>query len=312
MAIIFEKTKKLINVSIVTLKKYNKRYELAVIPNKLLLYRENKIELSEVLHTWTIFKDVSEGTICSKEDLALFYSNNNKNNNNSEKSDENDSGNMKSDKNTKDNINNINTNNNINNTNNINNADNKIFIIKQILKEGTLRITSFTRNILFKQKENEIINYLQKNILKDNKYITRDKIINIVSKYNITEKDSKIQAKEIIQQLEKEGYVQKHMKLKVYNRNYNKSGRKSNNSKSNIKVNINNKDINNNTNTINNNTNNIIICRSKEYGEVIEYNDYFIIKLHPKNFKKYIQLLNNIEIKYNILPSDEVEEEEIC
>jgi ribosome maturation protein SDO1 len=69
--------KKLTNVSIVTLKKFGKRYELAIYPNKLYEYQKGiTTNLNEILLSNTIYKNVSKGEICSKEDLKKFNTNN--------------------------------------------------------------------------------------------------------------------------------------------------------------------------------------------------------------------------------------------
>ncbi|KAM0681631.1 hypothetical protein GINT2_000144 [Glugoides intestinalis] len=68
-----ENQKKLTNVSIVTIKRFNKRYELAVYPNKLYEYRHNSsIPLLEILHSENIFRSVISGEVCSEADLNLF------------------------------------------------------------------------------------------------------------------------------------------------------------------------------------------------------------------------------------------------
>lgn len=65
--------KKLTNVSVVTLKKYGKRYELAIYPNKLYEYQKGLTQdLNEIVQNQTIFKNVSKGEVCKKEDLDLF------------------------------------------------------------------------------------------------------------------------------------------------------------------------------------------------------------------------------------------------
>jgi len=64
--------KKLTNVSIVTLKKYNKIYSIPVYPNKLYEYYNNITPLNDILISDTIYKNVQTGIKCSKEDLALF------------------------------------------------------------------------------------------------------------------------------------------------------------------------------------------------------------------------------------------------
>lgn len=65
--------KKLTNVSVVTLKKFGKRYELAIYPNKLYEYQKGiTTNLEEIVQHPTIFRNVSKGEVCSKGDLDLF------------------------------------------------------------------------------------------------------------------------------------------------------------------------------------------------------------------------------------------------
>ncbi|KAI5170274.1 ribosome maturation protein SDO1 [Pancytospora epiphaga] len=71
--LIRENTKRLTNVSIITLRKYNRKYELAVYPNKLIEYRNNpSISLNSILHISQIYKSANTGDIASSADLALF------------------------------------------------------------------------------------------------------------------------------------------------------------------------------------------------------------------------------------------------
>lgn len=68
-----ENQKRLTNVSIVTLKKYGLKYELAVFPNKLYEYRHNpSVCLSSILHSEKIYRSVDSGEICSESDLSHF------------------------------------------------------------------------------------------------------------------------------------------------------------------------------------------------------------------------------------------------
>lgn len=68
-----ETQKKLSNVSIVTLKKFGKKYEVAVCPNTLCDYRHNpNTPLNTILHSENIYKNLNTGEICSESDLSLF------------------------------------------------------------------------------------------------------------------------------------------------------------------------------------------------------------------------------------------------
>jgi ribosome maturation protein SDO1 len=65
--------KKLVNVCVVTLRKYGRRYELAIYPNKLYEYRHNMATpLDDILHSTTIYRNVSKGEVISQTDLSLF------------------------------------------------------------------------------------------------------------------------------------------------------------------------------------------------------------------------------------------------
>ncbi|AFM98858.1 putative exosome subunit [Encephalitozoon hellem ATCC 50504] len=65
--------KKLVNVSIVALKKFGRRYELGVYPNKLYEYRNGMATpLNEILLTDTVYRSVSKGEIAGQGDLELF------------------------------------------------------------------------------------------------------------------------------------------------------------------------------------------------------------------------------------------------
>lgn len=68
-----ENQKKLTNVSIITLKKYGLKFELAVFPNKIYEYRHNPaIPLSSILHSEKIYRSVDSGEIASENDLSHF------------------------------------------------------------------------------------------------------------------------------------------------------------------------------------------------------------------------------------------------
>lgn len=68
-----ERQKKLTNVCTVTLKKFNRKYEIAVYPNKLFEYRHDQtVPLTSIMHTPQIYRSVTAGDIASEQDLALF------------------------------------------------------------------------------------------------------------------------------------------------------------------------------------------------------------------------------------------------
>ncbi|ADM12090.1 putative exosome subunit [Encephalitozoon intestinalis ATCC 50506] len=65
--------KKLVNVSVIALRKFGRKYELGVYPNKLYEYRNGMATpLSEILLTDTIYRSVSKGEIAKQADLDLF------------------------------------------------------------------------------------------------------------------------------------------------------------------------------------------------------------------------------------------------
>lgn len=65
--------KKLTNVSVVSLKKFGRKYELAVYPNKLYEYR-GKItsNIADIVHVDKIFASVSKGKLCPEKYLKDF------------------------------------------------------------------------------------------------------------------------------------------------------------------------------------------------------------------------------------------------
>lgn len=68
-----ENQKKLTNVVTVTLKRFNKKYEIAAYPNKLIDYKNGVIsDLSKVILTPNIYSSVSKGELCSQDSLSLF------------------------------------------------------------------------------------------------------------------------------------------------------------------------------------------------------------------------------------------------
>ena len=68
-----ETNKKLANVSIITLKRFGKKFEVAVCPNKLYEYRHNpNIPLNSILHSENIYRNLATGDICSESDISLF------------------------------------------------------------------------------------------------------------------------------------------------------------------------------------------------------------------------------------------------
>ncbi|KCZ79828.1 hypothetical protein H312_02769 [Anncaliia algerae PRA339] len=68
-----ENVKKYTNVSVVSLRKYGNRYEVAIQPNKLNDYRNKKIELDDVLLSKNIFMNVSKAEICPDDLLIMFH-----------------------------------------------------------------------------------------------------------------------------------------------------------------------------------------------------------------------------------------------
>ncbi|KAM0671327.1 putative subunit of exosome [Ordospora colligata] len=65
--------KKLVNVCVIALKKYGRRYELAVYPNKLYEYRNGITTcINEIVQSSTVYKNVSKGEIAAQDDLSMF------------------------------------------------------------------------------------------------------------------------------------------------------------------------------------------------------------------------------------------------
>ncbi|ORD98740.1 SDO1 [Hepatospora eriocheir] len=62
--------KKLVNISIITLKVDNFTYELAVYPNKLYEYfNDTCTDYSEILHNDCIYRNISKGELCSYKEI---------------------------------------------------------------------------------------------------------------------------------------------------------------------------------------------------------------------------------------------------
>ncbi|EZA47419.1 Ribosome maturation protein SBDS [Ooceraea biroi] len=65
---------KLTNVAVVRMKKSGKRFEIACYKNKVLAWRnKSETDIDEVLHTHTVFTNVSKGQVAKKEDLVKAF-----------------------------------------------------------------------------------------------------------------------------------------------------------------------------------------------------------------------------------------------
>ncbi|KAI5181048.1 ribosome maturation protein SDO1 [Nematocida sp. AWRm80] len=65
-----ENIKRLENVTVITFKTKNRSYEVAAVPNRLYEYKRNKkIPIGEIVHTTSIFTDISKGEIAKKADI---------------------------------------------------------------------------------------------------------------------------------------------------------------------------------------------------------------------------------------------------
>lgn len=68
-----EKSKQLTNVSVVTLKRQDRKYEVAVYPNKIYEFRHNpSASLNSIIHSDVIYRNISSGDVCSEQDLELL------------------------------------------------------------------------------------------------------------------------------------------------------------------------------------------------------------------------------------------------
>ncbi|ELA42523.1 uncharacterized protein VICG_00275 [Vittaforma corneae ATCC 50505] len=184
-----ENQKKLTNVSIVALKKFDRKYEIAVYPNKLYEYRHNcKIPLSAILHSENIYRNVSTGEVCSESDLALFYS--------SESSDV-DRGN--SDKGFSD-----------------NRIRNKHDIIHFILQNGHEQKHSTTYQHELSNIERQIVDLIQSKVLYNNSYVSKEHLLTFIRKvWNIKNSDPKKQVSGIIKKLEEIGFERVTFKVQI-------------------------------------------------------------------------------------------------
>ncbi|KAL6121615.1 hypothetical protein NUSPORA_01443 [Nucleospora cyclopteri] len=61
---------KIVNISVLSYKFNNSSYELAVYPNKLYEYFKHKnINLNQILHTTTVYRNISKGEKCTRQEL---------------------------------------------------------------------------------------------------------------------------------------------------------------------------------------------------------------------------------------------------
>lgn len=70
-----ENIKKLTNVSIVTYKTSDTKFEVAIYPNTLFDYKKGLVNKDKILHTDTVFIDVKKGKIASQQMLKTHFKN---------------------------------------------------------------------------------------------------------------------------------------------------------------------------------------------------------------------------------------------
>jgi ribosome maturation protein SDO1 len=160
--------KKLANVCAVTLKKYGKRYEVATYPNKLYEYRHNMTtSLSEVLHSMTIYRNVSKGEAANQADLVLFNKPNEE-------------------------------------------------IIREILSHGHEQKSEATRMYELEATEKEIVDLLQKKVMKGGKYLNEGALRDAIGRvHKVTAGSGKKQSQEILSKLEAAGYERAKIRVAV-------------------------------------------------------------------------------------------------
>lgn len=177
-----ENQKKLTNVSIVTLKKFNKKFELAVYPNKLYEYHKNhNIPLLTILHSDKIYKSVATGEECSENDLLLL-----RNSINNDKS-------------------------------NVNSTD----IIHFILQNGYEQKSYATSQHELENIEKQIVELIQNKVLYNNSYISKEQLCSFIKKvWVIKNLEPKKQIGGIIKKLVEIGFERVSFKVEVISKNF--------------------------------------------------------------------------------------------
>lgn len=182
-----ENQKKLTNVSVVTLKKFGRKYELAVYPNKLYEYRhDSKTPLSTILHSENIYRNVSTGEVCSDSDLALFY----------------DSESVEVDRSNKGGSSPC--------------IRNKTDIVHFILQNGHEQKHSTTYQHELLNVERQIVDLIQSKVLYNNSYVSKEHLLAFIRKvWNIKNTDPKKQVSGIIKKLEEIGFERVTFKVQI-------------------------------------------------------------------------------------------------
>lgn len=170
------KNKQLTNVSIVTLKKLDKKYEIAVYPNKIYEYRhDNQVPLNTIIHSDIIYKNISTGDVCSEVDLSYLQKFINK----------------------KDVI-------------------NRTEIIHYILMNGYEQKAHETFTHELDQIEKQIVDMVQPKVTYNNSYVSTETLLGFIKKvWNIKNIDPKKQISGIIKKLEEIGFERVSFKVKV-------------------------------------------------------------------------------------------------
>jgi ribosome maturation protein SDO1 len=177
-----ETNKKLANVSIITLKKFGKKFEVAVCPNKMFQYRHNvKTPLNTILHSENIYKSLATGDICSENDLSLFYEMKNQPDGN--------------------------------NSTNINSV---VDIIHFILQNGHEQKPQETSQHELSNVEKQIVDLVQSKVLYNGSYVSNENLILFIRKvWNIKNSEPKKQVSGIIKKLEEIGFERVSFKVKL-------------------------------------------------------------------------------------------------
>jgi len=176
------KNKQLTNVNIVTLKKLDRRYEVAIYPNKLYEYRHNNaISLDGIIHSDIIYKNISTGDICSETDLNLLRSA--INSSNIEKS---------------------------------LSVSDKDELIRYILMNGHEQKAHETSMHELSSIEKQIVEIVQNKVTYNGIYVPKEILLGFIKKvWNIKNTDPKKQASSIIKKLEEIGFERISFKVKV-------------------------------------------------------------------------------------------------
>lgn len=174
------KNKQLTNVSVITLKRGDKKFEVAVYPNKLYEYKHDpSVLLSTIIHSEIIYKNISKGDICPESDLLILQDL-------------------------------------VFNKENSHTKLNKIALIHYILSNGHEQKAIETSSYELETIEKQILEMVQGKVMYNGRYMTSSILLDFIKKvWNIKNMDPKKQVSGIIKKLEEIGFERVTFKLKA-------------------------------------------------------------------------------------------------